>query len=44
MKNEKEIEYLEKKIERVEKGIDWVWWSLIVTVTVTVLVVLKRIL
>jgi len=44
MKNEEEIEYLNKKILKVERGTDWAWWLLIVTMTVTMIVALDKIL
>jgi len=41
---EKEIEYLNKKILKVERGTDWAWWLLIITVVITMVVALKEIL
>lgn len=44
MRDEEGIEYFDKKISEVEKGTDWAWWLLIVTVTITMIIALDKIL
>jgi len=41
---EEGVEYLNKKINKVERGTDWAWWLLIITTVITMVVALDKIL
>ncbi|GAI62529.1 unnamed protein product [marine sediment metagenome] len=44
MENKRGIEYINKKVSEAEKETDWVWWLLIVTSVITMVVALKEML
>ncbi len=44
MKDEEGVEYLNKKINKVEKGADWAWWLLIAISVITMIVTLNKML
>lgn len=41
---EEKVREFSSPIMKAERGIDWAWWGLIITVFVTMIIVLKKIL